>query len=166
MTFFIPLVFQIGALITMAAIYVEPDSAVLANAWNRFTQLNYLFSAIFCILATSWSTIREAGGTVLGRSTKDSSLDNMVGLQVLQSKAGVESAEEGQVQSQARDRRHQSTLLDILFAGPSGGDEEAVEELRTTQFCVTEQGKQVQYRQRSNTSSDGPTTPAVEQHRP
>jgi hypothetical protein len=147
MTFFIPLVFQIGSLISMALWYRKLDSRTLITVWNRFTQLNYIFSAIFAILATSWSTIREGSSTVFTTSQKSktgSSADQIVGMHDLNSKGSIDDDHKVKVDGSGRGQGY--TLLEKLF--PSSlviSDEEDVEELRTTQFIATD-ADQVHYR--------------------
>ncbi|UZJ55284.1 hypothetical protein CBS101457_004604 [Exobasidium rhododendri] len=147
MTFFIPLVLQIGALISMCIYYTEPDSQTVSTIWNRFTQLNYIFSAIFGILATSWSTIREGSSTMFSRRSRsnESSCDPMVGMEHLKSKGDKSIDADYVVKVEERERRQQSSLLEILFPNNQyDEDDEDVEELRTTQFDTTNRALQMQ----------------------
>jgi hypothetical protein len=153
MTFFIPLVFQIGALISMSIFYEEPDSKLVDTIWNRFTQLNYIFSAVFVILATSWSTIREGSSTIFSRGSRSnaSSLDHMIGLQEIKSKGDGSADGDQKVKGDEREHKQQATLLEILFPNQYNVDDdgEEVEELRTTQCDASNHVYRVESRLRS-----------------
>lgn len=168
MTFLIPLICQIGGLITYALLYKYPDSITISTVWNRFVDLNYIFSSIFAILATSWSTIREVSHSVLTSRSRShgSSLDQMHELQDLKSRAGSSVNVEDRGRSDEIPRRARSTLLERMFPNPQDMDDEDMEELRTTQFNVTYEASTPLPRQRFGAStSDNVATPEIERPR-
>lgn len=177
MTFFIPLITQIGTLIALAIYYDNLNSSAANMVWGRFSQANYILSVIFCILATSWSTIRESASIVSSRRGKESSSENpMIRLKSKGTDSMDEEVGQGEVpinvtrgEKVPQDARvmpaPQPTLLDSMFRHDSPAafevnDDEDVEELRTTQYISSQQVEEGPRPQRHRYTSQSAMTSA------